>query len=79
MIVVAWIFLGLMAGILASKLRTGNGKALVLDTTLGIVGAIVGGVLTVRSSSPRGVERLLRKYLTSGGSLLRIEGDGTSS
>lgn len=42
---VAWIFLGLIAGVVASKLVDGNGQGAVMDIVLGVVGAILGGWL----------------------------------
>lgn len=42
---VAWIFLGLIAGFIGSKLVNKKGEGLILDVILGIVGALVGGWL----------------------------------
>ena len=39
----AWIVLGLLAGFVASNTVDKSGKGFVLDTVLGIVGAVVGG------------------------------------
>jgi uncharacterized membrane protein YeaQ/YmgE (transglycosylase-associated protein family) len=41
----AWIFLGLIAGFVGSKIVNKTGEGLVLDIILGIVGAFVGGWL----------------------------------
>jgi uncharacterized membrane protein YeaQ/YmgE (transglycosylase-associated protein family) len=41
--VVTWIFLGLIAGFIASKLVNRRGEGVGLDIVLGIVGAIAGG------------------------------------
>jgi uncharacterized membrane protein YeaQ/YmgE (transglycosylase-associated protein family) len=41
--IVAWIFVGLIAGFLASKVVNRSGEGLVRDILLGVVGAIVGG------------------------------------
>jgi uncharacterized membrane protein YeaQ/YmgE (transglycosylase-associated protein family) len=41
--VVTWIFLGLIAGFVASKLVNRRGEGVGLDIVLGIVGAIAGG------------------------------------
>ena len=41
--IVAWIFVGLIAGFLASKVVNRTGEGLVRDILLGVVGAIVGG------------------------------------
>ena len=40
---IAWVFLGLIAGYVASKLVNSQGEGFVLDIALGIAGAIVGG------------------------------------
>ena len=39
----AWIFLGLVAGFLASKVVNRSGSGILLDIVLGIIGAIIGG------------------------------------
>lgn len=41
----AWIVLGLVAGFIASKIVNKRGEGLFLDLILGIVGAILGGLL----------------------------------
>ena len=45
MSIIGWIVLGLIAGIIASKVVNKTGEGLILDTVIGIVGAIVGGFL----------------------------------
>ena len=45
MSVFGWIFLGLVAGFLASKIVNSSGQGMLLDIVLGIVGAIVGGLV----------------------------------
>jgi uncharacterized membrane protein YeaQ/YmgE (transglycosylase-associated protein family) len=40
---IGWIVLGLMAGIIASKLMNKRGEGLLLDMLLGIIGAVSGG------------------------------------
>ncbi|QJP15445.1 GlsB/YeaQ/YmgE family stress response membrane protein [Starkeya sp. ORNL1] len=45
MSVIAWIILGLIAGWLGSKIVNKSGQGMLLDIVLGIVGAVVGGVL----------------------------------
>ena len=42
---VTWIILGLVVGFVSSKLANQRGNGLLLDTLLGIVGAVVGGWL----------------------------------
>jgi uncharacterized membrane protein YeaQ/YmgE (transglycosylase-associated protein family) len=45
MSIIGWIFLGLIAGFIASKIVNKQGEGFFLDIVLGIVGAIVGGWL----------------------------------
>jgi uncharacterized membrane protein YeaQ/YmgE (transglycosylase-associated protein family) len=45
MSLLAWVFLGLIAGFIASKLVNKTGKGVVLDIILGIAGAVIGGSL----------------------------------
>ncbi len=41
--ILAWIIVGLISGLLASRVVGGTGYGLVGDTVIGIVGAFVGG------------------------------------
>jgi uncharacterized membrane protein YeaQ/YmgE (transglycosylase-associated protein family) len=43
MSILAWVFLGLIAGFIGSKLVNKRGEGLFLDIVLGIIGAVVGG------------------------------------
>jgi len=45
MSIISWIILGLIAGFIGSKIVNKQGEGMLLDMALGIVGAIVGGVL----------------------------------
>lgn len=45
MSVIGWLVLGLVAGFIGSKLYGSSGQGLVMDIVLGIVGAVVGGVV----------------------------------
>ena len=45
MSIISWIILGLIAGFIASKIVNKEGKGMMLDIALGIVGAIAGGFL----------------------------------
>jgi uncharacterized membrane protein YeaQ/YmgE (transglycosylase-associated protein family) len=45
MSILAWIILGLIAGFIGSRIVDREGKGLWLNIALGIVGAIVGGVI----------------------------------
>ncbi len=41
--IIAWIVLGLIAGLIASKLTGGRSQGLILTCVIGIVGALAGG------------------------------------
>ena len=43
--IISWLILGLIAGFIGSKIVNSSGQGFWLDIALGIVGAIVGGVL----------------------------------
>jgi uncharacterized membrane protein YeaQ/YmgE (transglycosylase-associated protein family) len=45
MSIISWIVLGLIAGFIGSKIVDSEGQGLWLDIVLGIVGAVVGGLL----------------------------------
>jgi uncharacterized membrane protein YeaQ/YmgE (transglycosylase-associated protein family) len=45
MSIIGWIILGLLSGFIASKIVNKTGQGFFLDLVLGIVGAIVGGVI----------------------------------
>ena len=45
MSVLAWMALGLVAGLVASNILSHSGQGLLLDMVLGIVGAVAGGAL----------------------------------
>ena len=45
---IAWIILGLLAGFIASKLVNHTGSGILLDIVIGVVGAIVGGFISVK-------------------------------
>ena len=45
MSVLAWMALGLIAGLVASNILSRSGQGLLLDIVLGIIGAVVGGFL----------------------------------
>jgi len=45
MSIIGWIILGLVAGFIGSKIVNKRGEGMMLDIALGIVGAIVGGIL----------------------------------
>jgi uncharacterized membrane protein YeaQ/YmgE (transglycosylase-associated protein family) len=41
--IISWIILGLIAGWLSNRLTVGRGQGFLLNTVLGVVGAVVGG------------------------------------
>src|SRR5271154_1694647 len=43
--ILTWVFLGLIAGFIGSKIVNRTGEGVLLDVVLGIVGAVVGGWL----------------------------------
>jgi uncharacterized membrane protein YeaQ/YmgE (transglycosylase-associated protein family) len=43
--VIAWIVLGGLAGMIASKIVNGAGEGMLMDIVLGIIGGLVGGAL----------------------------------
>ena len=45
MSIISWIILGLIAGFIASKIVNKSGEGMLLDIALGVVGAIVGGII----------------------------------
>jgi uncharacterized membrane protein YeaQ/YmgE (transglycosylase-associated protein family) len=45
MSIIGWIILGLISGFIASKIVNKTGQGFFLDLVLGIVGAIVGGLI----------------------------------
>jgi len=45
MSLLAWTFLGFIAGFIASKIVNRTGRRLVLDIVFGVVGAVIGGSL----------------------------------
>jgi len=43
MSIFCWVLLGLMAGLVASKVGMGRNEGMALDLALGVIGAVVGG------------------------------------
>jgi uncharacterized membrane protein YeaQ/YmgE (transglycosylase-associated protein family) len=41
--IISWIILGLIAGYLAHRLMGGRGQGFLMNTVLGVVGAVIGG------------------------------------
>ena len=50
----AWIFIGLVVGLIGSKILNKTGHGLMRDVLLGIVGAMVGGFLSNLLGKPTG-------------------------
>lgn len=40
---IAWLILGLLAGFIGSKIVNKTGEGILMDTLIGVVGAVVGG------------------------------------
>ena len=45
MSIVVWLFIGLVAGFLASKIVNKTGEGMIRDIILGLIGSVVGGFL----------------------------------
>lgn len=45
MSILGWIILGLIAGFIGSKIVNKSGQGMMLDIALGIVGAVLGGII----------------------------------
>lgn len=43
---IAWIFIGIVAGWLTGKLMKGSGFGMIMDMIVGLVGALIGGFLS---------------------------------
>jgi uncharacterized membrane protein YeaQ/YmgE (transglycosylase-associated protein family) len=57
--VIAWIFVGLIAGAIAGRLAVGRGFGCLGDIVLGLVGALVGGLVISSFVSGKPVEGFL--------------------
>jgi uncharacterized membrane protein YeaQ/YmgE (transglycosylase-associated protein family) len=42
---ISWLLMGLVAGFIGSKIVNKSGEGVIMDTLIGIVGAVVGGWL----------------------------------
>jgi uncharacterized membrane protein YeaQ/YmgE (transglycosylase-associated protein family) len=45
MSILAWIVLGLIAGFISSRIVNRHGEGILLDIVIGIVGAVIGGLI----------------------------------
>jgi uncharacterized membrane protein YeaQ/YmgE (transglycosylase-associated protein family) len=52
MSMIVWILLGLVLGLIASKIVSTTGEGTVVDILLGIVGVVIGGWLFNLSTAP---------------------------
>jgi len=43
---ISWLLMGLVAGFIGSKIVNKSGEGVIMDTLIGIVGAVVGGWLS---------------------------------
>lgn len=43
---IAWIIVGLIAGWLAGMVMSGGGYGVIRDTVLGLIGALIGGIIS---------------------------------
>ena len=53
MSMIVWILLGLVLGLIASKIVSTTGEGTVVDILLGIVGAVIGGWLFAQFNGSR--------------------------
>ena len=53
MSIIGWLASGLIAGFIASKIVNAQGKGVLLDIVLGIVGAVIGGFIFNSLGEPR--------------------------
>jgi uncharacterized membrane protein YeaQ/YmgE (transglycosylase-associated protein family) len=56
MSVITWLLLGLIFGFTGSKVLKRAGKGLRVDTALGVVGALAGGMVFSMSCNPRATD-----------------------
>jgi uncharacterized membrane protein YeaQ/YmgE (transglycosylase-associated protein family) len=71
---IAWILLGLTAGFIGSRIVNQRGSGVLVDIALGIVGAILGGVLfqLVGATGVTGFNVWSLFVATTGASLLLV-------
>jgi len=71
MSILAWIALGLIAGLLGSKVVNRRGKGIFLEAVLGIAGALAGGYLfTVFGHTPVAGSNLYSMVAATAGAVL---------
>ena len=71
--VISWIVLGVLAGFFGSKIVNKTGQGFVLNLVIGIVGAIVGGIIatTLGLSGVSGVN-LWSVLVATGGAVVAL-------
>lgn len=52
---IAWIILGAISGFIAGKIYEGHGNGFLMNTAIGIIGAVVGGWLSTNVLGMGGV------------------------
>jgi uncharacterized membrane protein YeaQ/YmgE (transglycosylase-associated protein family) len=71
MSLLAWVAVGLIAGLLGSKVVNRRGKGVFLDVVLGIVGALAGGYLfTFVGHAPVTGSNLYSMFAATAGAVL---------
>lgn len=70
---IVWILLGLVLGLVASKIVSTTGEGTVVDILLGIVGAVIGGWLfTLFGGSGRSGFNLDSVYIAALGTIIAL-------
>jgi uncharacterized membrane protein YeaQ/YmgE (transglycosylase-associated protein family) len=46
--IIAWIFIGIVAGWITGKLMKGSGFGFFMDMVVGLIGAVIGGFLSTK-------------------------------
>jgi uncharacterized membrane protein YeaQ/YmgE (transglycosylase-associated protein family) len=62
--IIAWIFIGAVAGWLTGKLMKGSGFGFIMDMVIGLIGALIGGFIAIHLGiAPPGQQGLLISIL----------------
>lgn len=71
MTILVWVVVGLIVGFLASRIVNRHGQGILLDLTLGICGALVGGSLfTIFHGTPLGGFNIYSVLIATAGAAL---------
>lgn len=77
MTILAWVVVGLIAGFLASRIVNRRGQGILLDLSLGIGGALLGGYLfTLRGTPVTGLNTYSVLAATAGAALVLLINHG---